>query len=269
MRRPTNLKSAVAWPGRLHVVTVVGLFLAVSSAHASLIAHYRFDSDFADASVNANDLTVGGGSPGITTTSGEYRVGAGALDLNSTISDAHYLNLTTPISFSSGDTWSVVFWARHRPGTDDRAGMIVGDLSNSNFIWIPQEGIINGGLRFRNSTGGNGDYTTGNQPSGVYHHWAVIANGAGSIDGYYDNVFLGSKAVTTDLDITSLGQAFSSAVHSMNGQIDELYIYDEAISAATVNSLFNAVTGPVTIPEPTTGLLLATGLIGLGMRRRI
>jgi hypothetical protein len=54
----------------------------------------------------------------------------------------------------------------------------------------------------------------------------------------------------------------------MNGQIDELYIYDEAISAATVNSLFNAVTGPVTIPEPAGAVLLTLGFAGLGIRRR-
>lgn len=229
--------------------------LLASPCAAGLLAYYSFDSDFTDGSGNGNDLAVGAGTPAISATAGEHQFGGGALDLNSTTGDQHYLNLGTGLSFGSGDAWSVAFWARHRPGNDGRVGMIVGDLTSSDFIWIPRDGAVDG-VRFRNSAGADADYTTppaGVEPAGVYHHWAVIADGAGNIEVYYDNASLGSQPITTSLDITSVGQGFNQNTQSMNGQIDELYIYDEAIDAAKVNDLFTGNTGPDTTPPTLSG----------------
>ena len=230
-------------------------------AYASLIAHYSFNSDFTDESGNANHLTGGFGTPRISTTAGEFALGGGALDLDSTTSNKEYLKLTTPITFGAGDPWSVAFWARHRPGNDGRAGMIVGDLTSTDFIWIPRDGVVDG-IRFRSSSGENADYNIDVQPAGVFHHWALIADGVGSIEVYYDNASLGAQSSDTTLTITSVGHAFNSAVHSMNGQIDELYLYDDAIDAAKINTLF------LRVPEPNTLILLGSGCLILLFRRR-
>ena len=226
------------------------LALTAGSLKAGLLAHYSFDTDFSDASGNGNDLVAGLGTPSLTTTVGEYAFGGGALDLDSTISNQVYLNLTNPITFGATDAWSVAFWARHRPGNDGRTGMIVGDLTAADFIWIPRDGAI-AGLRFRNSASGNADYTTppaGVEPAGVYHHYAVVADGAGNLEVFYDNASLGTMAMATNFDITSVGQAFNQATQSMNGQIDELYIYNEAIDSAKINELFAATSGPDLTP---------------------
>lgn len=226
------------------------LSLPILPASAGLLAYYPFDADFTDASGNGNDLTVGAGTPAITAIAGEFASGTGALDLNSTISNQHYLNLTTPISFAANEAWSVSFWVRHRPGNDGRAGMIAGDLTSSDFIWVPRDGVVDG-FRFRNSSGQNADYTSppaGVEPAGVYHHWVVVANGSGSVEVFYDNVSLGSKNLTTTLEITSIGQAFNQNTQSMNGQIDELHIYDEAIDTAKIAELFGEPSGPDTTP---------------------
>ena len=47
-----------------------------------------------------------------------------------------------------------------------------------------------------------------------------------------------------------------------HGNLDDVYIYDRALSASEVQTLFSSV------PEPSTAVLLWVGLAGLGMQRR-
>ena len=49
--------------------------------------------------------------------------------------------------------------------------------------------------------------------------------------------------------------------YNFDGLIDDVYIYDRALSPAEVFTL-------ATVPEPSTGLLLATGILGLAVSRR-
>jgi hypothetical protein len=121
-------------------------------------------------------------------------------------------------------------------------------------------------MRFRNSSGtsyNNGTAGDNAFPDdGGWHHWALSADGAGSLTVYRDNVSLGTVSAVTTFNATHVGQAFTSNAQSMNGQIDELYIFNEAIDSTTVGNLFTSNT----IPEP--GSLLLLGLGGLAALRR-
>jgi len=223
----------------LSIMATIVLVLATTSAHANLIAYYPFDTDFADASGNKNDLTIATGTPTITSTAGEYVFGGGALDADSTVSTEEYLNLTSPITFGDAEPWSIAFWARRRPGTDMRTGMVIGDTSNTtDFIWVPDNPSQVRGLRFRSSANTNANFD-GFPDDNQFHHWVVVADGAGNVSAYRDNVLLGSVAMTSSFSITSVAGAYSATTQSMDGQIDELCIYDEAIDAATVDNLYN------------------------------
>lgn len=204
----------------------------------SILAYYSFDSDFKDASANGNDLTIAAGTPTITSESGEFVYG-GALDIDSTISSAEYLNLTAPITFATGDAWSISFWARRRPNTDDRSGMVLGDSGNqTDFIWLSNNPDQVQGLRFRNSSNQNANYG-GFPDDNLFHHWVVVSDGAGNITSYRDNKAQVPVSITGNFSITSVAHAYSSTVQSMDGQIDELYIFSEAIDVPTVDALYN------------------------------
>jgi len=232
---------------------------------ASVIAHWSFDTDFTDSSVSGNDLSISAGAPSITTTPGEWRFGGGAVDFTSTTSNAEHLALETAINLAAGDAWSVSFWARRRPGTDKTSGMVLGDLTRNGFIWTPDVGgaVSGGGLRFRNSSGASSDFKNIDDDH-EYHHWVVIADGNGAITVYRDNVLLGSQSASTTFDITNVGHAYSATKQSYNGQIDELYVFDGAVGADVVNSLYTTNQ----VPEPTTFMLLTLSLTSQLARRR-
>ena len=99
---------------------------------------------------------------------------------------------------------------------------------------------------------------------GQFHHWVVISDGSGMIEAYRDNVAQTPVAIANTFNITSVGHAFNNTIHSTNGQIDELYVFDEAIGADVVNSLF---TNNV-VPEPSSALLVGLGGLALMRRRR-
>ena len=248
------------------VVTTVCIVCLADQSNAGVIAHYTFDSNFTDSSASGNDLTISAGNPAITSTVDEWKFGNGAVDFISTTSNQDHLILNSAIDFVAADAWSVSFWGRRRPGTDAKSGMILGNLTGRDFIWTVDSGaaVSGGGLRFRNSGSNSYDYEDIDDDQ-VYHHWVVIADGSGSVASYRDNVSLGTKTAVTSFGITHVGQAYSTAIQSYNGQIDELYIFDNAIGPDVVASLFTSNQ----VPEPSTLLLAVAALCsGLLTHRR-
>ena len=93
----TGNRIAILWAFAALVLASLGL--TASPARADLLAYYPFNKDFTDSSGNHRDLVVANGTPTITTAAGEYVFGGGALDVDSTISTAEFLNLPQPIVF--------------------------------------------------------------------------------------------------------------------------------------------------------------------------
>ena len=249
--------------GKLVLLVAAVLAIALGqTTHAGVIAHWTFDSDFSDSSPSNNDLSVGGSDPVITTTAAEWKHGGGAADFDNN----DWLTLATTLNFTASDPWSVSFWGKRHASAAAADGMVIGEIGNNqSFIWTPDNPNVARGLRFRNVSGANADYT-GFPDDHAYHHWVVVADGSGNIEVYRDNISLGSQTPTggTAFNASGVGHAYGGTAQVYYGQLDELYVFDEAISSDVVASLY----GANQVPEPSTLLLAAVALSITAMSRR-
>ncbi len=243
------------------IVDVLG-----TNARADLLTHYTFDADYSDSSGNGNDASLKGigtddapsGNSGITTTSGEYVFGGGAMDFSA---DRDYVDIPDFV-FANGNTWSVAFWGKLR-NADTKEGMVLGDRSGVNdFVHLNDEG---GWVRWRSSTSVTLDFQA--DPDADWHHYVLLAGDADNdtavddITLYRDGVVVQSHYnINTSFAMRVIGDAYTSNDYDFNGQIDEVWIFDHALSEAEADSLYsnNAV------PEPSTWLLAVLGLLSIG-----
>lgn len=234
-----------------HLVTTAAILddttitVELPSGEPELVAYYPFDTDYNDASVYANHGTLTDvgtiGNSGITTATGEFKFGGGALNLGGggdKVVPAKAINLTAA---TTGD-WSVAFWAKNRAVANNSGGMIVGDTTDTmDFIWVDSATT---GLRFRNTGNQNANFNLGGEDA-LWHHYVVIASdtdGDGLVDDitlYRDNTLVGTvNNVTGNLTINAIGHGYNADWPSFDGQIDELFLYSKAIDATKIAELY-------------------------------
>lgn len=218
-------------------------------SNAELIAHYPFDTNSNDASQNGNHLVISSGSPAITTAEGTFRVGSGALNLDQSGTEQH-LAFTTPINLVAAQPWSIAWWGKRGASTPGTHGGIVGTNANSNnFVWTPDNPNVVRGLRVRDNTGAQADYSD-IPDDNAWHHWVVVYDGDGEVEVWRDNTSLGSQTFSGNLTLTHVGAITANKSNSFWGQLDDLRIYSQALDAAAIAALFNVDSEPPPTPEP-------------------
>lgn len=236
---------------RYRAIACLALLFIACPAGASVWAHYSFDTNYADVSGNGQHgvLTDVGtpGNSGITSVSGNYKFGSGAMNFST---DRDYLAIPSK-TFNSG-SYSIAFWAKKAPGDTGGAAdwdMVIGQRDNINFFVALND--VNGtGLRWRGS-----DRTADRQADFAvpkdyqWHHYALVASGT-TMSMYLDGEFFGSKTgLQTGFVLNTIGEAYTASAHyDFNGQLDEVWIFDESLDADAVRGLYESNT--VSPPPP-------------------
>lgn len=240
-------------------------FAALPAQAATVYAHYSFDSDFSDSSGNNRHGTLTDvgtiGNSGITTTTGEHVFGGGAMSFSS---DADYIAIPS-VTFGSGTSYTVAFWAKRADASKDW-DMVAGQRGGDNFFMALANITQVEGMRWRSSsTASNRQADFQFDQDTDWHHYAVVGSGT-TVSLYYDGELLATATdMLTGMIIDTIGQGHTNSGFAFDGQIDELWIFEDALNATQVSNLmtFNNI-----IPEPGVSLLGTLGILVMLRRRR-
>ena len=247
----------------------VVLFSLCSSANCGLIAHYEFEGNGLDSSGNAFHGTINGSTATVASAHGSL---GNALQFNSS-----WMALPNNSSLAFGSPsisdFSAAFWFNadeQMPG-DQTFGLI------TNQRMTPA--LDHWGVHIQSGSGSNpGRLDVSSVESGVgsslilspnrvdnslWHHVSYVRDSTlGTISTYLNGALIGGAADPTS--VLDSGQGL--AVGNYRGQlatfrIDDLRLYDHALSAAEVSALSSAA-----VPEPSSWAL-QSAVTGLGLWR--
>ena len=238
---------------------------AAGGARAGLVAEYRFDETggpLAHASVGAIDGTLGGAAAFV---GGGVR--GGAISLDKATND--YVQMGNNFYFASA--FSVEAWVRMPAGSADGGPAVSkhqGRVISGYFLAIGDAGDGCGGspgsAHFYLAYPCSGNSTT-KVNDGKWHQ--VV----GTYDGFKTSIFVdgvfqssspgGNPSLNNDAPFMVGGfkAPGGALIGAFTGQVDEVRVYDTALSAGEVGGIYASV---IAVPEPET---YATMLAGLGM----
>ena len=268
------MKRAVPILVALCLVFVAGSATATPAITNGLVAGYEFNGNANDVSGNGNDGVVNGA----TVTTDRFGNSNSAYSFDG-VDD--YIDLGAQ---NFGSALSISLWVNFHQITaapqllinkyDGDSGPGDASIDRTLDLYMHQEGegrhheffwtVSQDGVNYSDERS-----ITRASANEWYHLVAIFDNGAASI--YVNNTQEVSwtsgysTLYTSDVNLL-LGRATKDHPvlddhNLLNGVLDDVHIYDRALSPSEVATLF-------AVPEPNTALLLGIGMMGLGMRRR-
>jgi hypothetical protein len=255
------------------VFALFSFLICFGKAQAGVVAEYRFDETggtVAHASVGSVNGNLGGSASFV---GGGVR--GGALSLNKATND--YVEMGDNFYFAS--SFSVEAWVRMPAGTADLGAAVSKHHATQVSGYFLAIGNIGDGC-----SGGPGSThfyvaypCSGNSTKEVNDgEWHQVV---GTYDGSRTSIFVdgvfqssspgGNSSRNNDAPfmVGGLKSWDGTLVGGFTGQIDEVRVYDSALSVSEVGNIYASVTA---VPEPETYamMLAGLGLLGIARRRR-
>lgn len=269
----------------LSIAAVVCGFAMTSQA--ALIAHYKFDEGVGATSA-AEELGGTAGVIGTNVTTGATGISGNAYQFGNDASDNGIVSMgnasfLSQITTSNQYTFSA--WIKTADISGNRntavfaganANNVYADLGLTNELVA---GVPRGEASARNRPStANSAQQTGVFSTGVkvnddtWHHLVMTVDLSTSLMSLYvDGALANTQAATViptfvQFEVGRLGRVTQTKVDPFDGLIDDVQVYNHALSQSEVQFLFN---NPGTaVPEPGSLVLAGIGLLSLARRRR-
>ena len=230
-----------------------------------LMAAYGFNegsgTTVADSSGNGNTGTINGAT---WTTAGRY---GNALSFNGTTS---YVDLGNPASLklTGSMTWSAWIYATANPADDGQIVAKSGDTGGWQLKTSPDTGSHTFGVGVSvDGTNQVQRYSNTIRALNTWYHVAGVYNAAARtldiyVNGVLDNGVLRGAVPAAQYDpAQNVNIGRRSGGYYFNGTIDEVRIYNRALSVSEIQSDMNTPVGATTLsaPPPVVGLVAAYG----------
>jgi len=218
---------------------------ATPACGPALVARYAFDGNTADSSGNANHIILTNGTPTFVT--GRYST---AMDFNGT--DQYVMAPANMLA--SVTNFTIAAWVNWDGGAAWQRIFDFGNDTTQYMFLTPSSG--SGTLRFAISTNGNAPgaeqiLETSPPLAGQWEHVA-ITRGGNTARLYTNGVLAASNTVT--IAPATFNPALNYLGKSQypdplfNGRLDELFLYNYALSAAEIARLMNNQPPPPLVP---------------------
>ena len=265
-------------PAILSVLSVPANYPSVVLADAP-IAYWRLgeaSGSVAHDYVGGNDGKYVGatlGAPGYSTADADTAIGLSGV-ANTYVGNISGANINFP---GTAAEFSVEAWVKGPATQTDGAGIVVKGTGNNGGTATEQFALAISGGKYTFYTRGNNNSlyaaTAGVGPNTTWQHVVGVYDGTGgSISLYVDGQLLGNGSprpagVRVSTAVVSIGSERSGVAPdydlTFNGSIDEVAIYNTALSANQVLTHFTSAYPPNTKPFITLQPAAATNFIGL------
>ncbi len=223
-------------------IVLTGLVIAdITTDCSDVVALYHFDGNADDSSWNGND-----GNP-IGTTFDSGKLGQGAVfDGSNTMIN---ISNSNSLNFGSND-FTVSFWTK---SSSELTGFktLIGKNNETYYIqdtgWVIVQRDLSGdkfAIQVADNSGTSRGVTSSVFDETLWHHIVSVISSSGIflyVDGNLEGQTPSVGNADTDRELT-IGNSYN-LVQDFMGDIDEVIIYDRALSQSEISELYNSGTG--------------------------